>query len=172
MYVTTVPPFEGRDEKKEWRDGEENDDEVTVQRPIGIDLRAYFKTGDFEITGGFGVNFGGYTAYKPEGQLWGKADMPFTFGVTVSPQYDLGSMNVGLVAEYKFHDKQKGVADAYHMFNVAPYIRIGLGSGAFWAAVTVEGLALNDSDELNPSEIIPWKQGIQWSVPVGLRFSL
>jgi hypothetical protein len=172
MYVTTVPPFEGMDEKKEWRDGEENHDEVTVQRPIGIDLRAYFKTGDFEITGGFAVNFGGYTVYKPEGQLSGKADMPFTFGVTVNPQYDLGSMNIGLVAEYKFHDRQKGVADPYHMFNIAPYIRVSIGNGAFWAAVTIEGLALNDSDELNPSEIIPWRQGIQWGITVGLRFSL
>jgi hypothetical protein len=172
MYVTTAPEFEGFPEKKEWRDGSDNHDEITVQRPYGVDLRAYFQKDDFEIAGGFAVNFGGYTSYKPEGQLRGKADMPFTFGVTVNPQYDLGSMRVGLVAEYKFHAEQKNVADSYHMFNIAPYLQVKIPSGALWAAVTVEGVALDDSDELNPSAIIPWRQGIRWGVPVGLRFSL
>jgi hypothetical protein len=172
MYVLTRPASPGLPEIKEWRDGSENYDEIIVQRPYGIDLRGYFEKGLFQIVGGFAVNFGGYTAYRPEGQLLGRVDMPFTAGVTINPQFDLGFVDVGFVAEYKFHDKQEAVADPYHMFNIAPYIRKSIGNGSFWAAVTIEGLALNDSDELNPSEIIPWKQGIRWGVPVGLRFSL
>jgi hypothetical protein len=172
MYVLTRPASPDLPEINTWRDGKDNYDEITVQRPYGIDLRAYFKAGDFRIVGGVAANFGGYTAYRPEGQLLGRVDMPFTTGVTINPQYDLGFMIVGLVAEYKYHAAQNKVADAYHMFNVAPYIRKRIGSGDLWAAVTVEGLALDDSDELNPSGIIPWKQGIRWGVPVGLRFSL
>jgi hypothetical protein len=172
MYVTTKPEFEGMPERNEWRTGSDNHDEITVQRPFGIDLRANVSLGDLEIVGGVAANFGGYTAFKPEGQLLGRTNMPFTAGVTVNPQYKLGSMNVGLVAEYKYHAAQKAVADPYFMFNIAPYIQMRIGTGALWAAVTVEGLALNDSDELNYSPIIPWKQGMRWAVPVGLRFSL
>jgi hypothetical protein len=177
MFVTTQPAIPDLDlpERQEWRVGEDNKDEITVQRPYGIDLRAYFQKDSFEITGGFAVNLGGYTAYKPEGQVLGRVDMPFTFGVTINPQYDLGSLKVGLVAEYKYHDKQEGIADAFHRFNIAPYIQKPLGHGSLWAGVTIEGVALNDSDELDPQKnggIIPWKQGIRWGVPVGLRFSL
>jgi hypothetical protein len=174
MYVLTQPaiPDLNLPERKEWRDGSDNLDEITVQRPFGIDLRGYYEKGDLQIIGGVAANFGGYTAYKPEGQANGRSDMPFTFGLTVNPQYDLGSMNVGLIAEFKFHDKQKSVADAYHMFNIAPYIRIKIANGSLWAAVTVEGLALDDSDEYDPKTIKPWKQGIRWGVPVGLRFSM
>jgi hypothetical protein len=172
MYVTTRPESPDLPERNEWRAGEDNHDEIIVQRPIGIDLRAYYESGDFLITGGFAVNFGGYTAFKPEGQVSGRANMPFTFGLTVNPQYDLGFMKVGLVAEYKFHAEQKNVADPYHMFNIAPYIHKNMGHGTLWAAVTIEGIALDASDELNPQAIKPWKQGIQWGVPVGLRFSL
>jgi hypothetical protein len=175
MFVKTAPESKDLPEKKEWRAGEDNHDEITVQRPYGIDLRADFTTGDFQIVGGFAVNFGGYTAYQPEGQLRGRANMPLTFGVTVNPQFDLGFMNVGFVAEYKFHAEQKNVADPYHMFNIAPYIQKSIGHGTLWAAVTIEGLALDDSDELDPQKnggIIPWKQGLRWAIPVGLRFSL
>jgi hypothetical protein len=146
-----------------------------VQRPYGIDLRAHYKNGNLEIVGGVAANFGGYTAYKPEVQLMSRVDIPFTCGITVNPQYDLGFMYAGLIAEYKFHDKQKSVADPYHMFNTGVYIRKNIGRGSFWAAVTVEGLALDDRDELDPlknDRIIPWKQGIRWGVPVGLRYTL
>jgi hypothetical protein len=173
MYVVTQPESEDLPERNEWRAGSDNHDEVTVQRPYGVDLRFNVSLGDFEFVGGFAANFGGYTAFQPEGQLRSRANMPFTAGLTIDPQYKLGSMNVGVVAEYKYHAAQKSVADPYHMFNIAPYLQLRIAAtGALWAAVTVEGLALNDSDELNPSEIIPWRQGIRWGIPVGLRFSL
>jgi hypothetical protein len=172
MYVTTRPESPDLPERNEWRAGKDNNDEIIVQRPYGVDLRANLELGDFRFVGGVAANFGGYTAYKPEGQVLGRANMPFTAGVTINPQYRLGSTNIGLVAEYKYHAAQKAVADPYHMFNVAPYVQMRIGTGALWAAVTVEGLALDDSDELNPSAIIPWRQGITWAVPIGLRFSL
>jgi hypothetical protein len=161
MYVTTRPESPDLPEKNEWRAGKDNLDEITVQRPYGVDLRAYFRSGDFKIIGGVAANFGGYTAYQPEGQSSGRVDMPFTAGITVNPQYTIGSANVGLVAEFKYHDKQINVADPYYMFNIAPYLQLRIGTGALWAAVTVEGLALDDSDELNYQQIKPWKQGIR-----------
>jgi hypothetical protein len=172
MYVLTRPASPGLPEINEWRDGSENYDEITVQRPFGIDLRGYYEKGDFKIIGGVAANFGGYTAYKPEGELLGRVDMPFTAGITLNPQYDLGFLNVGLLAEFKYHAKQKNKADPYSMFNAAAYIQKTVGNGALWAAVVVEGLALDNSDELHPTAVTPWKQGITWSVPVGLRFSL
>jgi hypothetical protein len=172
MFVPIRPEGPGMPEKNEWRDAKDHHDEIIVQRPYGIDLRAYFKSGDFKIVGGVAANFGGYTAYKPEGQEFGRADMPFTAGVTVNPQYAFGTLNVGVVGEFTYHAAQKYVADPYYMYNTAVYIQKRIGTGSLWAAVTVEGVALDDSDELNPQAIIPWKQGIIWTVPVALRFSL
>jgi hypothetical protein len=172
MYVLTRPASPGLPEIKEWRDGAENYDEITVQRPYGVDLRGYVKNGTFQMVCGVAANFLGYTAFKPEGEFLARADMPFTAGITLNPQFDLGFMNAGLVAEFKYHDKQEKLADSYYMFNVAPYIQVKISNGALWAAVTVEGIALDNSDELNPSGIKPWKQGIIWAVPVGLRISI
>jgi hypothetical protein len=174
MYVLTQPATGNLAEINEWRDGSENYDEITVQRPFGIDLRAaYVQDGGFRIVGGVAANFGGYTAYKPEGELQGRVDMPFTFGVTINPQYDLGSMNVGLVGEFKYHGEQKNLADPYYMFNIAPYMQLKIpANGSLWAAVVLEGVALDNSDKLNPNAVKPWKQGLLWSVPVGLRFAL
>ena len=165
-YVPELP------EEKEWRKGSDNYDEITIQRPFGVDLRAYIKKGDFAFAGGVAANFAGYTAYKPEGGVGIKVDMPFTVGATINPQYNLGFMNIGIVGEVKYHSKQENVADPYTMFNIAPYIRKDLAKGVLWVSVHIEGLALDDSDILNPDAIRPWKQGIRWSVPVGLRISI
>jgi hypothetical protein len=172
MYVLTRPASPGLPEIKEWRAGSENYDKITVQRPYGVDLRFYFNTGSFFIIGGVAANFLGYTAYKPEGEIMGRVDMPFTVGTTLNPQFDLGFMNIGLIGEFKFHAKQKNIANSFYMFNIAPYIQKTIGFGALWAAAAIEGIALDNSDKLHPTAVKPWKLGIHWYVPVGLRFSL
>jgi hypothetical protein len=81
MYVLSSPAGPDFPEKKEWRDGSDNHNKITVQRPYGIDLRVYFKTESFMIIGGVAANFGGYTAYRPEGLVLGRVNIPFTIGV-------------------------------------------------------------------------------------------
>jgi hypothetical protein len=81
-------------------------------------------------------------------------------------------MNIGFVAELKYHAAQKNTADSYFMYNIIPYLQKNIANGAAWAAVQIEGLALDNSDELNPSAVKSWKLGLTWSVLVGIKISL
>jgi hypothetical protein len=171
-HVITRPATPGVPEEKEWRKGSENFNKIFIQRPFGPELRAYYSTGAFQVVAGVAANFGGYTAYKPEGGLFNRVNMPFTIGATINPQYNFGFMKTGLVAEFKYHAAQKQIAEPYTMFNIIPYVQKSIANGAVWAAVQVEGVALDNSDDLNPSAIKSWKQGILWSVLVGFKYSL
>jgi hypothetical protein len=144
--------------------GDGEDAELKYQDPMAINVRVNFNSGDFALAGGVAVGLGGSITLD-EGDA-NKYSMPLTLGVTLNPQYNLGIVTAGLVADIGFTGADKweivdGLTawdvDSVTTWKFIPYLTKDVGGAGVHLGFEISGSTVKDSP-------------IAWAIPMGFTY--
>jgi hypothetical protein len=141
-------------------------EDITMSAPIAVGLGASYNVSDtFGIKARLAATFAGNIKQKDaDDPVWEEG---FKFGIQLAPWFDLSIVKVfiNLGMEYQANNKQSGNEIDYATplsWYVNPFITKSVGSGTFYAGLTLGGAPDNPEYDTN-------KDHIFFKVPIGLE---